>query len=304
MKYIIILIILSLLIGISSANDKCISCHPEVAANFSTSLHATGAGMFNEYEKGAMKHFNLNTTDYYEQKNCQKCHIVTCTQCHLGGSNHKESVSMDKCEPCHKKKQTSTYIGDMPMHKSKAPNADVHYEKGLVCQDCHTSKEIHGDGINYENQMQAVNVKCEDCHESHEKIHETLDCTACHTGWQLTCNKCHLETRKGTKPTFGEFYLAKTNNGMIQPFMKMDAEYKNKTHTMYCEYYSHTTTKDAKDCDFCHNDSSIYVTGDDIEFAGNGGIAFTQNEIDTILNIETEQKLSFIDRIQLWLDLK
>lgn len=309
MKYIILsIVILMLFVGMACTSEQCERCHEDIAENFSASLHATGLGMFRGYEDGAMKHFGLNTTNYYEQKNCQKCHVVSCTQCHLGGSYHTEFVSMDACDPCHKKKQTSLYQGQMPMHKSGAPNADIHYEKGLVCQDCHTSNEIHGDGTDYNNQMLAVNVQCIDCHKGHKDDinHENLDCDACHTGFQLTCQNCHIETRKGTKPVSHEFYLAKNIDGMVSPVIKMDAEYQNKTHTLYGDYYYHTTTKNAKNCSFCHDDASIYVVGNDTIFYSNMGSVFTQDEVDAILSIDTEPKVkvSFIDRIKFWLDLK
>lgn len=42
--------------------------------------------------------------------------------------------------------------------------ADIHYTKGMTCIDCHTSKELHGDGNIYSKKHQAVEIRCEDCH--------------------------------------------------------------------------------------------------------------------------------------------
>jgi len=28
-----------------------------------------------------------------------------------------------------------------------AMEQDVHYQKGMICQDCHTSLDVHGDGF-------------------------------------------------------------------------------------------------------------------------------------------------------------
>jgi hypothetical protein len=44
--------------------------------------------------------------------------------------------------------------------------ADVHYEKGMECIDCHTSQDLHGDGNIYSKKEQAVEIRCTDCHGS------------------------------------------------------------------------------------------------------------------------------------------
>ncbi len=43
---------------------------------------------------------------------------------------------------------------------------DVHHQKGLECIDCHTSRDLMGDGYAYENLYQQVEIACEDCHGS------------------------------------------------------------------------------------------------------------------------------------------
>lgn len=44
--------------------------------------------------------------------------------------------------------------------------ADVHHEKGLECIDCHTSRDLMGDGYAYENMYLQTEITCEDCHGS------------------------------------------------------------------------------------------------------------------------------------------
>lgn len=41
---------------------------------------------------------------------------------------------------------------------------NVHYARGMTCIDCHTEREIHGDGNIYGKKWQAVEIECEDCH--------------------------------------------------------------------------------------------------------------------------------------------
>lgn len=46
--------------------------------------------------------------------------------------------------------------------------ADIHHDKGLECIDCHTSRDVMGDGYAYENMYLQTEVACEDCHGSAE----------------------------------------------------------------------------------------------------------------------------------------
>lgn len=43
-------------------------------------------------------------------------------------------------------------------------NPDVHYRKGMACIDCHTKRDLHGDGNLYGKKEQAVEIRCESCH--------------------------------------------------------------------------------------------------------------------------------------------
>ncbi len=43
---------------------------------------------------------------------------------------------------------------------------DIHFEKGMDCIDCHTSRDVMGDGYAYQNLDRQVEVACEDCHGS------------------------------------------------------------------------------------------------------------------------------------------
>jgi hypothetical protein len=233
---------------------------------------------------------------YYAKWNCSKCHAATCEKCHvgyeakLGHGDQTQEITIDTCDKCHLKKQSATLIGDMPEHKKKGPAPDIHYTIGLTCTDCHNAVEMHGDGTKYKTQLEAVTTKCEDCHNSPgktvkgmaatqystdigaHKIHEEkLSCTACHSGWALTCNNCHLDTRKGTKPVSDEFYLGVASDGKVKPFMKMEVLYDGASHMGYGEWFSHTVTDKAKDCAFCHDNLEVLCDSCEGEMLGKGG---------------------------------
>ena len=274
------------------AEEDCDRCHQDIVANFSTSLHHTGAGMFEEYDKYAAGHLGIEMTEYYDKWRCNKCHVESCTQCHPGQNTyavHVNDVTMDVCEPCHGKKQSSTFVGDMPGHKSQGPNADIHYERGMTCMDCHSADEIHGTGVEHSTQLEATVVRCEGCHKevsesrSHTIHEDTLDCISCHTGWQLTCEGCHLDTRKGSKATSDKFLLGIGADGKVTTFLDMKAVSGNGTHQGYGEWNSHTTTAKGKDCTYCHENPMVLGQGLSGEIIGEGGSLFTQDMIDRVL---------------------
>ena len=41
---------------------------------------------------------------------------------------------------------------------------DIHYQKGMLCQDCHTSNDMHGDGFLGGANLASVEIECQDCH--------------------------------------------------------------------------------------------------------------------------------------------
>ena len=43
---------------------------------------------------------------------------------------------------------------------------DVHFAAGLECIDCHTSRDVMGDGFAYGNMYRQTEISCEDCHGS------------------------------------------------------------------------------------------------------------------------------------------
>lgn len=53
--------------------------------------------------------------------------------------------------------------------------ADRHFLSGMMCYDCHTSKDIHGDGNIYSKKNQQVSIRCETCHGTPYKKATIMD---------------------------------------------------------------------------------------------------------------------------------
>jgi len=315
---IVIAVLAVSLVSIAIAAEEdfggCEMCHSDIAEDFSTSLHYTGAGMKGEYAKFAAKEFGVDMDEYYAQWNCSKCHATTCQKCHvgyeatMGHGDQTQEMTIDTCDKCHFKKQTSIFVGEIPVHgklqiegAEVAHPADIHYEKGLICTDCHTAEDLHGTGEAYTTQQQAITTECEDCHSSPgktvkgmsvtqystdisaHKIHgDKIDCTACHTGWAPRCVNCHLDTRKGTKVVIDDPLLAIGADGKIRPFFNQTTLCDNATHTGYGEWFAHTVTSEARDCSFCHDNPEVLCEGCEGDILGEGGSFIPQETIDKI----------------------
>jgi hypothetical protein len=52
------------------------------------------------------------------------------------------------------------------VRNATAIRPDIHFEKGMDCIDCHTSRDLMGDGYAYRNMYEQVEIRCEDCHGS------------------------------------------------------------------------------------------------------------------------------------------
>lgn len=99
-------------------------------------------------------------------------------------------IPVAQCLHCHNRggRTGVSYIGDMESDAYGTPytasggkqgklhgknynhlKADIHYDKGLACIDCHTKQDLHGDGNIYAKREQAVEVRCEDCHGTMKK---------------------------------------------------------------------------------------------------------------------------------------
>jgi hypothetical protein len=170
-----------------------------------------------------------SVADSLLRKQCASCHLGQektqhahdvmrdrgggCLACHV--NEHPQdahpsltkTVSDGRCFGCHSRsgRISLSYTGLAEVDSSdlrladgrpvERMPADVHYQAGMSCIDCHTGDDLMGDPGDAVNQREAVDIACTDCHDKHEQDvdHERLTCAACHSQWAPQCYGCHLE---------------------------------------------------------------------------------------------------------------
>jgi hypothetical protein len=94
----------------------------------------------------------------------------TCTACHNRG--RRIGVSYEGLmETSYSSPFTSSGDNPAKIHKKKYMRlqSDLHLKKGMVCQDCHTSGDMHSLGDLSGAIQGAVEIECQDCHGTPDK---------------------------------------------------------------------------------------------------------------------------------------
>lgn len=231
---------------------------------FKSSLHYTVSGMSYWYDKskGGLESI---TGVPYNDLSCKNCHVSSCDVCHKTEKDGKavysieSSKNQDMCLKCHAREATIMNID------KKNNTEDVHFAASMKCMDCHTSREMHGDGVEYSSMKQsgAMDVTCERCHDKISKtnshtIHgNKLDCKACHIQQVVSCTNCHFETmvkegKRVSVPVAGWEFLMNSNGKVTSANMQTFVVPGNKTFLMFAPQYSHSISKFGKKCEDCH----------------------------------------------------
>ncbi len=97
---------------------------------------------------------------------------------------HYSGVPVETCTTCHNRGKRigvsyqglmeTEYMPTYDRHGKGQPGLhskhymhlqeDIHYKKGMLCQDCHTSNDLHGDGFLAGATLAPVEIECQDCH--------------------------------------------------------------------------------------------------------------------------------------------
>ncbi|HHM23889.1 MAG TPA: hypothetical protein ENJ23_02515, partial [Bacteroidetes bacterium] len=257
-------------------------------ANFNTSLHKTRAGKAYWYGQ-ANGGFETLTNIPIDTLGCMKCHPAT----YADGSQVDVATYEPGCNDCHDFVNKGTTVEDaqcLQCHGRQATEinkmhlADVHRDMGFKCTDCHTKKEMHGDGHSYNSLLEAgaMEVQCENCHNDVEPspshlIHkDELECSTCHVQTVITCYNCHFESlvegkvKRAAGGLKGYMLLVrKEDTGKVSPATFMAMTYQGKAFYAVAPFYSHSVQKEGKQCTDCHGSNAVKAiqNGDPIKLA-------------------------------------
>jgi hypothetical protein len=274
---------------------------------FKTSLHHTTRGM--DYWYSRHDGFSAITGIPYSELGCKNCHATSCNDCHLEKTSTGLQYSLQKakktetCLKCHAREKATLSI-------DKARNTlGVHQKASMVCADCHTKREMHGDGTCYESMRApgAMDVKCTNCHtedskkypavpqtNSHFVHRDKLDCAACHVQNSMTCYNCHFgvlqKTKSKPQSMVGKAkdflllvkYNGKITSGTMQTLVGAD----NYPYISYVPYLTHSVTAKGRKCEACHANKAVRALSSDQDFVpatfNNGKLEFYKGVIPVL----------------------
>ena len=236
---------------------------------FLSSLHHTTEGMRHWYSKenGGVE---IISGIPYDEIGCKNCHAEGCDRCHKIEREGRVAYSVEAakkqsvCLSCHGRARSMIKID------KAAQQEDLHFAQGMTCMDCHSAREIHGDGNEYISLKQpgAMDTRCENCHVDVEEttahtIHNgKLDCQACHVRHVVSCANCHIDTfvksgkKKAIKLSEWMFllnYQGKVTSANMQTFVAGG----NKTFLMFAPHMSHSIMNRGRACEACHGTANV-----------------------------------------------
>lgn len=272
----------------ADGGSQCANCHKDIVDKYKNSIHFTISGIRHAVLE------RLGTTQNAEalaknivNKDCTGCH-ATCGECHV--SNPKPAgkgllkghvfiteANIEKtCVPCHYT-TGADYV-----------SKNVHYNKGMKCNDCHKNlQDVHGQG-QVKQEMEA-SVSCEDCHKDLQnknnahKIHgDKIRCYSCHVQPYPNCRNCH-EGKAEKK--YEAVKLGLNEKGLIQPFvetamstemfLKHGVELKMEDinrRPFWAPYAPHSIVKAPiikegakKVCENCHGNPDVFLQEKDLD---------------------------------------
>lgn len=231
---------------------------------FHSSLHYTAKGMGYWYDKsnGGLE---ILTGIPYSELGCKNCHVANCDRCHLTKIDDipvystKAARSQEMCLECHAREASIIKID------RQANQLDVHLAKDMTCMDCHSGREVHGDGNVYNSMKDenAMTTRCENCHSnlskntSHTVHGSKVDCKACHERQMVSCTNCHFSTllkenKRLAIPVSGWVFLMNYYGKVTTANMQTFVVDSNKTFLMFAPQHSHSIMAKGRQCNECH----------------------------------------------------
>jgi hypothetical protein len=101
--------------------------------------------------------------------------VETCTHCHVGdasiGNGYRGLAQLYPQQPAGPDIPGTTAVqiaGQFMVQDSELVPPDIHGARGMACIDCHTGRDVMGDGNLYGAMEDGVEIECVDCHGTFE----------------------------------------------------------------------------------------------------------------------------------------
>ncbi len=139
-------------------SEGCATCH---VTYDDTGLSRTGDRTVKKFEPGhPLIHRFTNVIP-----------TQTCVHCHYGdaaiGLQFRGMAQLVPGMPAGPDVPGTTAVrlnGAFYLNDPKVTPPDIHHERGMACIDCHTVRDVMGDGNMYGEMEHAVEIECTDCH--------------------------------------------------------------------------------------------------------------------------------------------
>ena len=170
--------------------------------------------------------------------------------------------------------------------------------------DCHTAREVHGDGVEYKSMRQAgaMDAQCVKCHGtikpiiSHKVHRNKLDCNACHVRHVVSCTNCHVGTliKEGKRvsiPVSGRVFLINYNGKVTSGNMQTFVAPVDKTFLIFAPHNSHSIMKEGRKCDDCHGTEIVRKVREgklSLTWLENGNVRNTKGVIPVVNGVTYE----------------
>lgn len=248
------------------------------------------------------------------EKSCRSCH-ASCGDCHVKGpvisgisigliKGHR-FVKKDEgktCAFCHGGRVYPEFTGEY------GGSTDVHYQKGMMCLDCHKKVEFHGLDKPVTSRSDIKDKPaCVNCHKpgqekgekakaAHAKHASRVSCGMCHSGAPYrNCYDCHLGKGATPKPDL-IFGLDPKNMKRVTTLRVVPTvrdTFKSAGIGMdnfdalpnYWETVPHNIkkrTERTRSCDVCHTERKHFLTKEKLIKNGskaNEGLIYTPKPI-------------------------
>ncbi|MGB1015921.1 MAG: cytochrome C, partial [Nannocystaceae bacterium] len=143
----------------------CGACHMPYS---NEGLYEGGDTTIPEAPGHALVHSLQGTRDakvYVHENGYTGIPVETCTTCHNRGKRIGVSYQ-GLMESAWASPYTEGGGGQLGLHTKHyiSMEQDVHYQRGMLCQDCHTSADVHGDKFLAGANLGPIEIECSDCH--------------------------------------------------------------------------------------------------------------------------------------------